>query len=185
LKLHLLLTSRPASLAVIRGIFCKRVKQNGRWEFMNNFSFTSISSAAEEPVAGINNPDPTANPPANAGADAEPLKKSAQNLLLHIPGEASGLYLMAADAFEKPTSGTIIFIAISALIILILVRWLAGASRAVMMTSIAAFLIWMFVLDKGAFHILFPALLPNPLGLIIAVVYSTIITLLANAGKIK
>lgn len=152
---------------------------------MNNFSFTSINPVIEDPIPGIDNPNNPAAPIGNAGSGAAALQKSAQNLLLHIPGEASGLYLMAADAFVQPSRGTIIFIAILALIILIVVRWAAGASRAVMITSVIAFLIWMFVLDKGVFHMLFPALLPNPLGLIIAVFYSTIITLLANAGKIK
>lgn len=153
---------------------------------MNNFSFTPISRGTEEPIPGISNVnEPGATPAGNAGGNGETLQKSAQNLLLHIPGEASGLYLMAADAFDKPNAGTITFIAVMALVILIVVRLVAGASRAVMITSVIAFLIWMFVLDKGVFHILFPDLLPNPLGLIIAVAYSTIITLLANAGKIN
>lgn len=67
---------------------------------MNDVSFTPISSVAEEPAV---------NSSANASADAEPLKKSAQNLLLHIPGEASELYLTAADASEIPTGGAISF----------------------------------------------------------------------------
>jgi hypothetical protein len=147
---------------------------------MVDFSFTPLRTAdgsAQVPKDAL--------PPApgnNAGAT---LQKSAQNLLLHIPGEASGLYLMAADAFDKPSTGAIIFIAILALIILIVVRWAAGASKAVMVTSVVAFLIWMFVLDKGVFQLLLPDLLPNPLGLIIAVAYSSLITTLGNAGMIK
>lgn len=145
---------------------------------MANLSFSPISSAAGRAD--------TSNAISPASADAkDKLQKSAQNLLVHIPGEASGLYLMAVDAFDKPSSAIIIFIATMALIILIVVRWAAGVSRGAMITSVLAFLIWMFVLDKGVFQMLFPSLLPNPLGLIIAVVYSTIITTLANAGIIK
>jgi hypothetical protein len=51
--------------------------------------------------------------------------------------------------------------------------------------SLFAFLLWMLILEKGLIHFVFPNLLPVPLGLILAVFYSTAVTLLANAGKIK
>ena len=124
-------------------------------------------------------------PPVAAGGAQDTLTKSAQNLLAHIPGEASGLYLMAVDAIDQPTVAALVFVFILALVLLILVRWAAQASRAVMITSIIAFLIWMLVLKKGLLYVAFPGLLPDPLGLILAVFYSTAVTILANSGKIK
>ncbi|MCC6617182.1 MAG: hypothetical protein IT320_27155 [Anaerolineae bacterium] len=110
---------------------------------------------------------------------------TAQNLLAHIPGEASGFYLLAVDNLQDPTTGTLVFIFLLALILLILVRVLGKASRAVILTSLGAFVVWMLVLDQGLFHVLAPNLLPDPLGLIVAIFYSSAITALANAGVIK
>jgi len=125
---------------------------------------------------------PATAPPA-AGKQA--LIEASQNLLKHIPGEASGFYLMAADSIDKPSLGTLGLIFALALVLLITVRWLAGASRWIMATTGVAFLLWMFILDNGFLHVALPTLLPDPLGLIIAVFYSTLITLLASAGVIR
>jgi hypothetical protein len=111
--------------------------------------------------------------------------ENAQNLLKHIPGEASGFYIMAVDSIEKPSLSTVGLIFVMALILLLAVRQLADASRDIMLTTIGAFLLWMFIFDKGLLNMLFPNLLPDPLGLILAVFYSTLITLLAGAGKIR
>jgi len=126
----------------------------------------------------------------NLDADAQTednpaAQTTAQNLLAHIPGEASGFYLLAVDNIQDPTTGTLVFIFILALILLILVRVLGKASRAVILTSLGAFVVWMLVLDQGLFHVLAPNLLPDPLGLIVAIFYSSAITALANAGIIK
>jgi hypothetical protein len=50
---------------------------------------------------------------------------------------------------------------------------------------LGAFLIWMFVLDQGIFHVLMPNLLPDPLGFVVALFYSALITLLASKGIIQ
>ncbi|RMG63202.1 MAG: hypothetical protein D6715_11530 [Calditrichaeota bacterium] len=113
------------------------------------------------------------------------LVESAQNLLKHIPGEASGFYLMAVDSFDNPSLGTLAVLFILGFILLVAVRWAAGASRWIMATTIGAYLIWMLVLDKGFLHAAFPNLLPDPMGLIVAVFYSTLIATLAGAGKIR
>jgi hypothetical protein len=113
------------------------------------------------------------------------LVEASQNLLKHIPGEASGFYLLAADSLDKPNLGTLGLIFGLALILLVTVRWLANASRGIMVTTIIAFLLWMSIFDKGFIRVAFPTLLPHPLGLILAVFYSTFITLLASAGKIR
>lgn len=153
---------------------------------MNSLTFTPLNSVIVKQAVALKNEAayPLAEPQAG-GQEQDALQKSAQNLLAHIPGEASGLYLMAVEAIDKPTIPTLTFVFVLALIILVLVRWSAKASSAIMVTSIIAFLIWMLVLDKGLLHALFPKLLPNPLGLILAVFYSTVITMLANAGKIR
>ncbi len=130
--------------------------------------------------------------PVTRGADAEAqadsgtlAQSTAQNLLAQIPGEASGFYLLAADNIQNPGTGTLAFIFVLALILLIVVRVVGKASRMVILTSVGAFVIWMFVLDQGLFHVLAPNLLPDPLGLIVALFYTTLITALANAGIIK
>ena len=123
--------------------------------------------------------------------DAQPSKReqnllgASENLLKHIPGEASGFYLLAADSFTKPNARTLGLIFVLALALLVIVRWLAKVSAGIMVTTIIAFLLWMLILDKGFLHVAFPDLLPPPWGLILAVFYSTLVTLLASAGKIR
>jgi hypothetical protein len=113
------------------------------------------------------------------------LEESALNLLKHIPGEASGFYLLAAGAFEKPSVTTLGILFALALVILLVVRLSAKASIAITLTTLGAFVIWMFAIDQGFFQAAFPSLLPAPMGLVLAAFYSTIITTLAGAGKIK
>ncbi len=128
--------------------------------------------------------------PASVGAAAtsskpNPLSKAAQNLLLHIPGEASGFYLMTSAAFNVPPEQNpyLWILAVMGLILLVVVRWIADASIWVMVTSILAYFIWMIAFDGGALRHVFN--LADPWGLIIAVFYSAIVTALASAGKIK
>lgn len=113
------------------------------------------------------------------------LEESAMNLLKHIPGEASGFYLLAAGAFEKPSVTTLGVLFALALVILLVVRLSAKASIAMILTTLGAFVIWMFAIEQGFLQVAFPSLLPAPMGLVLAAFYSTIITTLAGAGKIK
>jgi hypothetical protein len=130
-----------------------------------------------------------AQPQPPSGGGQQPQKSNAtvisENLLTHIPGEATGFYLLAVSALDKPTTGNLGVVFACALILLIVARWIAKASWVMMLTTIFAFLLWMLIFDKGFLHILAPNLLPNPLGLILAGFYSALITLLASAGKIK
>jgi hypothetical protein len=126
---------------------------------------------------------PSAGPPPGPGPSGK-LEITAQNVLAHIPGEASGFYLMAVGAIDKPPVGTLIFIFLLALILLVLIRWAAKATKGVMLTSVLAFGIWMLILDKGVLHVLMPTLLPGALGLVVAVFYSIVVTTLANTGKL-
>jgi hypothetical protein len=128
------------------------------------------------------------SPRNRSGGDASgspALLEVSQNLLKHIPGEASGFYLLAADSFVQPSVGLLGLFFGLALVLLLLVRILAKASVAIIVTTLLAFLLWMGILDKGFFHVLWPNLLPSPLGLIIALFYSIVITTLASAGIIK
>jgi hypothetical protein len=134
--------------------------------------------ALDEPVGrAVVAPTPTTN-----------AAKVIQNLLVHIPGEASGFYLMALDLI-KDTQGKIvplhsIYLGAMAFVLLVVVRWLAGASWGVHLTTIGAFLLWMAVLDNGFLH-LNGWHFPGQFGLVVALFYSTLITLLGSAGKIK
>jgi hypothetical protein len=133
------------------------------------------------------------SPPAAPAPKAAPklskvqqnLLEASQNLLKHIPGEASGFYLLAAESIDQPSVGTLGLIFVLAFVLLVTVRWLARASRGIMITTVIAFLLWMFILDKGFLYVAFPKLIPTPLGLILALFYSILITLLASAGKIR
>lgn len=119
----------------------------------------------------------------NNGRDA--LVEASQNLLKHIPGEASGFYLLAVDSINNPSVRDLGLIFTLALVLLVVVRWLAKASWGIMTTTIVAFALWMLIFEKGFLHVLLPNLLPAPMGLIVAVFYSMLITLLASAGKIR
>lgn len=138
-------------------------------------------------------PSPAVSPPGKPQPptdDAPQPPKSAatvisENLLTHIPGEATGFYVLGVSALDKPSAGNLGIVFACALILLIVARWIAKASWAMMVTTIFAFLLWMLIFDKGFLHVLAPNLLPNALGLILAGFYSALITLLASAGKIK
>lgn len=133
-------------------------------------------------------PQPAAPPVAPAAKQptvANTLQGTSENLLKHIPGEATGFYVLAVSSVDNPTSGTLGIIFGCALVLLVVARWIAKASWMLMLTTIIAFFLWMQIYDKGFLHVLAPNLLPNPLGLILAGFYSALIALLANAGKIK
>jgi hypothetical protein len=119
------------------------------------------------------------------GGTRQGLVDVSQNLLKHVPGEASGFYLLAVSALAAPSLRDLGLIFALSLVLLIVVRWLAQASWGIMLTTIGAFVLWMLIFDKGFLHVAFPDLLPGPLGLIVALFYSTLITLLASAGKIR
>ena len=108
-----------------------------------------------------------------------------ENLLKHIPGEASGFYLLAVASFTKPSVAILGIIFFLAFVLLIVVRVCARASKGIIVTTIIAFLLWMLIFDNGFLHVLTPNLLPSPLGLVIAMFYSVLITILASAGKIR
>ena len=122
------------------------------------------------------------DPPSAEGTGL--LVETSKNLLKHIPGEASGFYLISAGAFPDPGSVTLGILAVMALAILVLVRLLAKASSGILLSSVVAFLLWMLVIDNGFLAVAFPGLLPDPWGLILASFYSIVITVLATAGKI-
>ena len=131
--------------------------------------------ATEEGAAGAQ-----AAGPAGGGN----LAKVTENLLYHIPGEASGFYLLAASSVANPTKGTLGLIFILALVLLFTVRLLAKASRGIIITTVGAFILWMAIFDQGFLHVAFPKVLPPPIGFILASFYSIFVTLLASAGKL-
>jgi FtsH-binding integral membrane protein len=113
------------------------------------------------------------------------LANASNNLVVHILGEASGFYLMSVEAFSDASMSHLGLVFVLSIVLLVLVRWVAGATKAVLVTSLTAFVIWMFVLENGFFHALMPDVLPNPLGLIIAAFYSAVVTILATSGKLE
>jgi hypothetical protein len=135
-------------------------------------------------------PAPAVGPKATpALADADPpAAKVAQNLLVHIPGEASGFYLFAVDSLRRSSGEAVpatqaLWVGGMALILLVVVRWLAKASPAIIATTVIAFVIWMAVLDVGCLTVNGWGL--GGLGLAVALFYSAVVTALATAGKLK
>lgn len=139
------------------------------------------SPAARVPAAAPATPSPQSTLASRRDAIVE----VSENLLKHIPGEASGFYLLAVDSIKSPSLVNLGVIFTLAFVLLIVVRWLAKASLGIMITTVLAFVIWMLIFDKGFLHVIWPNLLPAPMGLIVAVFYSMLITLLASAGKIR
>ncbi len=120
-----------------------------------------------------------------APAPTGPVSEISKNLLKHIPGEASGFYLIAAGSFQDPGIGTLGALFAMSLFIVLLVRILAKASIGIIATTVGAFLIWMLVIDNGFLAQVLPDVLPDPWGLILALFYSIVITALASAGKLR
>jgi hypothetical protein len=118
-----------------------------------------------------------------------PTAKVVQNLLVHIPGEASGFYLMGIDVVRDSSTREVsardaLVVGLMALVLLVVVRWLANATWAVMVTTIVAFLLWMSVIDHGFLRV-YGLALPGKLGSAVALFYSALVTALASAGKLK
>ena len=117
--------------------------------------------------------------------ESDATKKSIQNLLTHLPGEATGLYLIGLDVFGKEANAFILsIVAIVSLGIMILIRTLAKASTAVFVTSFIAFVLWVYAIGNGPFQAL-GIVLPQGVSAFAIAVFSTVVTVLANKGLIK
>jgi hypothetical protein len=119
----------------------------------------------------------------------ESLARTSENLLKHIPGEATGFYVIAVSAFDKQSTLNLGIIFFCSLALLVLIRWLARTSRGVMVSTIIAFFIWMLIIDNGFIYLLIHTNLPGfPIrswGWVAAAFYTAVITILADAGIIK
>lgn len=121
-----------------------------------------------------------------ATAEPTPSQKVIQNLLAHIPAEASGFYLMGLEFYPSPAEANKFVLFAIALLLLVLVRWLGKASAGVFATTLGAFVLWMAIFEQGYLNgTPFFRWLEGPTGPLVALAYSTVITLLASAGKIK
>jgi hypothetical protein len=123
--------------------------------------------------------------------EADPKKIAVENLLKHLPGEAAALYMAGLDIFGshggQVTSAdgpTLLIIAAVSLVVLLLVRGLARASTGVIVTSVIAFIIWVYALGGGPFQA-YGLELARGMGAFLVVAFSTVVTLLAQYGVIK
>ena len=117
--------------------------------------------------------------------DENPVQKAMQNLLTHVPGEATGLYLAGLDMFgDNASAATLLVIALVSLAVLLLVRYLVKSSPVVTVASVIAFVIWVYAIGNGPFQA-FGIVLPPGVGAFLVVAYSTVVTVLATYGKIK
>ena len=111
-------------------------------------------------------------------------QKAIQNLLNHLPAEATGLYLAGLNAVgDEAGTAAVVAVAVVSLAVLLLVRWLAKASTNVIIASVLGFVIWVYAIGNGPFQA-FGVELVQGLGTFAIIAYSTIITILATAGKI-
>ncbi|MCS7179527.1 MAG: hypothetical protein RML46_06360 [Anaerolineae bacterium] len=114
-----------------------------------------------------------------------PTENAVQNLLTHLPAEATGLYLAGLDAVGRDAhAGVLILVALVSMGVLLLVRYLAKASRANIITSVIAFVIWVYALGYGPFQAF--GLPPvRGFGAFLIIAYSTIVTILSSRGIIR
>lgn len=117
-----------------------------------------------------------------AGQAAATVETSISNLLTHLPAEATALYIAGLSVVEKTPLALTIVAGVS-LIFLLVIRILAKAKPAVLVTSSVAFVIWVYALGDGPFQA-WGLDLPMGLGAFLVIAYSTLITILANAGLI-
>lgn len=118
-------------------------------------------------------------------SDENPVKKAMQNLLTHVPGEATGLYLAGLDMFgDNASATTLVVIALVSLAVLLLVRYLVKSSPVVIVISVIAFVIWVYAIGNGPFQA-FGIDLAQGVGAFLVVAYSTVVTILTTYGKIK
>jgi hypothetical protein len=109
---------------------------------------------------------------------------SIENLAKHLPGEATAVYLAGLDAVGKNAPvANLIIIAVVALGIMLLIRYLYKSSPAVIITSTIAFVIWVYALGNGPFQAL-GLNLAQGMGAFLVIAYSTIITILADRGML-
>lgn len=128
---------------------------------------------------------PNASPTPSSNQKGSDIETSANNLLAHIPGEASGFYLMAVGALSNPSMQVMWLLFVLSLVITLLLGWAKKSSPAVIGSTIIAFLIWMTAMDQGVFRIAYRDLFSPPIGLLIAAFYSIVLTALADRGFLK
>ena len=141
-----------------------------------SYQFKSITRSLRDETP---EPEPTpSNPVAAAG------QKVLGNLLGHIPTEAVALSTSLTPLIDgKENSMRAWAVFVGSLILTCLVRWLNKASVSVWITSLLAFFLWMAMVPGGALQ---QAFTPDPvLVVIIAGVFSAVVTALASAGKLN
>ena len=128
---------------------------------------------------------PSVSPTPSSNQKGSDIETSANNLLAHIPGEASGFYLMAVGALSNPSMQVMWLLFVLSLGLTLLLKWAQKSSPKVIGSTMIAFLIWMTAMDQGVFRTAFPDFFSPPIGLIIAAFYSIVVTALANTGFLK
>lgn len=132
--------------------------------------------------------------PAGITPQAAPnrVQTTMENLLTHVPGEASGFYLIGLEMIRGAstagaaalTTGELGGLFACAMVLLVVIRKLAGAGLGLIITSATAFALWMMVFEDGflnhAFHVEKPVY-----WLVISAFFTALVTALANAGKLK
>lgn len=109
--------------------------------------------------------------------------KALQNLLSHIPAEASTLYVAGLDIVgQNANAGTLIAVAVFSLLVLLLVRIWFRAQWWVIITSVVAFVLWIYGMGNGPFQAL-GLNLPQGLGAFFILGFHMVVTIFTTARR--
>lgn len=113
------------------------------------------------------------------------LSSSLDNLLSHLPAEATGLYLAGINLTrDTPTALNLGIVALVSLAMMITIRYLANATLKILIFNLITFIIWIFAIGNGPFQALGLEMTGGLTAFFVAA-YSILITVLLNHGIIK
>ncbi len=113
------------------------------------------------------------------------LQSSLINLVAHLPGEATALYLTGINLFKDDASLLNLgIVALVSLALMIIIRYLAGVAWKVLILSAITFLIWIYAIGNGPFQAL-GLEMSGAMSAFLVIAYSALITILMNHGIIK
>jgi hypothetical protein len=118
---------------------------------------------------------------------AENRRKTLENLVKQLPGEATGVYLMGLDVFKGNVAWLTVAMACGA-IVLVLVRIGLKSTTAILSTSLVAYLLWVYAIGDGPIQALMDYLtieVPAGAALFLISFWTTVVTIAANFGWIK
>ena len=154
------------------------------------YDFHAIRRRSKVAREGVEPAQPGVPAPEAAGP-TDDVKSGTQkvvgNLLSHVPTEAVALAtsLSPFTADNAPPARSWVIL-VGSLLLMCVVRYVNRASRNVWITSVLAFMLWMALTPNSVLGSLYASRgLDQVTVLMIATVFSAIVTVLTSAGRIK